>query len=285
MENLKKFLIIVNRTKDPDLVTAKEVESTIRETGCLVTGILQGDDLYEEGRVPDDLLLRSDAAIVLGGDGTIIHASHVMRHHPIPMIGVNLGTVGFLSDVPRNEIRGMVRRLTWGDYYLEDRMLLEGIVHREGKEEKYIALNDAVFARKSLLRLIAVEIYLNGRLFDTTEADGIIISSPTGSTGYNLSAGGPIVSPSAEVLILTPISPYSLSRRSVVFGSEDAITLKLVAKRENSENKAVVSFDGYDNIDLDVDDYVEVRASRKHASLIRMTEKSMYEILRQKIGG
>jgi NAD+ kinase len=136
-----------------------------------------------------------------------------------------------------------------------------------------------------MLKLIAFKIYLNGQFFDECEADGVIISTPTGSTGYNLSAGGPIVNPGASLLVMTPISPYSLSMRSVIFGADDVISLELVDKRHNGQNRALISFDGYKNVTMNIGDIVRVSVSDKSMKLARLDNASVYEILRRKLEG
>jgi len=152
-------------------------------------------------------------------------------------------------------------------------------------DQSHDALNDIVMARQDALRIIAVKIYVNGMYFDTTEADGIILSTPTGSTGYNLSAGGPIVKPDARLLVMTPISPYSMSRRSIVFGVDDRITLELLEKRKDIENKALIAYDGAVSIPMKVGDAVDISVSRHTFEIIRLDNKGVFEIIRQKIGG
>ena len=204
----------------------------------------------------------------------MLRISHALSGRNIPVIGVNLGTVGFMTEVVVSEIDKMIDKLIAGEYRIEERMMLKGTVITNAGEDSLqqssdqtlvehtlsehtsvehtssehtsvaYALNDIVFARENALRLIAVEIFVNDKYFDTCEADGILVATPTGSTGYNLSAGGPIVKGDARLMVMTPISPYSLSRRSVIFGAEDRITLKLIRKRKDIECSGLVSFDG-----------------------------------------
>ena len=140
-----------------------------------------------------------------------------------------------------------------------------------------------VVIREGVLRLIALKIYVNDAFFDTYEADGVIISTPTGSTGYNLSAGGPIVSPKTRLLVMTPISPHSLSKKSVVFGEGDRIRITLEEKRKTQVNEAIVSFDGYKNYSISVEDEVEVYAAEAPLRLIRFEDRSFYEVLSRKL--
>jgi NAD+ kinase len=291
MTPLKRFLIIANDTKDVDLKWSHYAEKIISEKGCesdLCIGVT-------DSKLPD-AFEDKDVIIVMGGDGTMLGVSHVLGGREIPVIGVNLGTVGFLTEVVVSEIDTMIEKLVNGDYEIEYRMMLKGTVIRKNSEAEvdnsagsvdadYLhALNEVVLARENALKLIAVQINVNGKYFDTCEADGILLSTPTGSTGYNLSAGGPIAMPDARMIVMTPISPYSLSRRSVIFGKNDKITFELLEKRKEGPNTALVSFDGADSISLRVGDKVDIGLSERRLLLIKMEEISMYDKLRKKLG-
>ena len=287
MTPLKKFLIIANDTKDVDLKWSHYAEKIISEKGCesdLCIGVT-------DSRLPA-AFEGKDVIIVMGGDGTMLGVSHVLGGREIPVIGVNLGTVGFLTEVVVSEIDTMIEKLINGDYEIEYRMMLKGAVIRKesdssedaDKDDSLHALNEVVLARENALKLIAVQINVNGKYFDTCEADGILLSTPTGSTGYNLSAGGPIAMPDAKMIVMTPISPYSLSRRSVIFGKNDKISLELLEKRKEGPNTALVSFDGADSISLRVGDKVDIGLSERRLLLIKMEEISVYDKLRKKLG-
>ena len=142
-----------------------------------------------------------------------------------------------------------------------------------------------VITRAGFSRIIGLNIYVNDQLLDTYEADGVIVATPTGSTGYNLSAGGPIISPKARAVVVTPISPHSLTSKSVVFDSTDRIRIKVVKKRRTQETEAIVSFDGADNIELSAGESVEVTCAAREIRLIKMYDRSFYSVLREKIGG
>lgn len=277
---MKKFLIIANETKDIDLKYSKYAEAKIKEKDAEAS-ICVGSDSADLSDALDSV----EAVIVMGGDGTMLRVAHALEGRTTPVIGVNLGVVGFLTEVVVSEIDAMIDRLINDDFVIEDRMMLSGTVHTKDGDTKLDALNDIVLARESALRLTAVGIYVNGRAFDTTEADGIILSTPTGSTGYNLSAGGPIVQPDARLMVLTPISPYSMSRRSVVFGADDVITLELLEKRKDIENIGLISFDGAESFNIHVGDTVDIRVSDKIFKIIKLEEVGVYEILRKKLGG
>ena len=285
MKKCEKFIIIANELKDKDLKQSEMLADYIKSKGKSVS-IFSVRDYNEEAGIDDDSFESGDMVIVMGGDGTMLRVSHLIENHDIPMIGVNLGTVGFLTEVNVADVKTMVDRMIDGDYRIEERKKLKGTILRDGEiiHDNIHALNDAVLGRESMLKLIGFKIYLNGEFFDECEADGVIIATPTGSTGYNLSAGGPIVNPGASLLVMTPISPYSLSMRSVIFGEGDEISLELVDKRHTGQNKALISFDGYMNVTMNIGDIAKVRVSDKSLKLVRLDNASVYEILRRKLG-
>ena len=277
MKKLKNFLLYTNINKDRELEVANDVKSRISLRGG-TAHICCNEDIdlaaKEKGIDLDSL----DASIVLGGDGTLLRAAHTVGERYIPMIGVNLGTVGFLTEVDLPKVDEMVCRLMNGDYTIEKRMMLDGRVN----DSNFTSLNDVVVARQGALRLLAFKIFVNDVFFDTYEADGIIVSTPTGSTGYNLSAGGPIVSPKASLILVTPVAPHSLSKKSVVFSAEDSIRIELVEKRKTQVNEALVSFDGFKNFEIGVNDKIEIRRSLNELELIKLDEESFYEVISRK---
>lgn len=277
---MNSFLIIANETKDIGFKWSKYILDKVNSCGGSAT-LQEGMDSLPAG----DISAEFDSIIVMGGDGTMLRVAHLLNGQEIPVIGVNLGTVGFLTEVVVAEIDTMLDRLFNNDFVIEVRMMLSGNVKNSDGSTKLDALNDIVLSRENSLRMNAVRIYVNNKEFDTMEGDGILISTPTGSTGYNLSAGGPIVQPDARLMVMTPISPYSLSRRSVIFGADDIITLELLEKRKDTENVGLVSFDGAENLTMQVGDKVEITVSDKVFKLIKLDEASVYEILRKKIGG
>lgn len=221
------------------------------------------------------------AAIVLGGDGTMLRAAHSIGTYNIPFIGINLGTLGFLTEIEESNVCEALDRLLKDDYIIEERMMIEGSV----KDKVFDALNDVVITRAGFSRIIGLKIYVNNQLLDTYGADGVILATPTGSTGYNMSAGGPIVSPKASAIVVTPISPHSLTSKSIVFDSTEEIRVEIMKKRKTQETEAIVSFDGENNIELSAGDCVNVKLSARSISLIKMYDVNFYSVLREKIGG
>ena len=277
------FLLFSNVNKDPEQIVTSRLAGMIRDRNGEVTIVQEPDDA--PGEVIDRKLMNTvDVVVVLGGDGTVLRASHAIGGSDVPMIGVNLGTTGFLTEVECSSMEPMVDRLIKGDYFVEERMKLGGMIRKKnGTSGRFTALNDIVVIREGVLRLIAIKIYVNDVFFDTYEADGIIMSTPTGSTGYNLSAGGPIVSPTAKLIAMTPVSPHSLLKKSIVFDASDKIKIVLEEKRKTQINEAIVSFDGYKNYEISVGDEVEVFSSDTVLHLIRLEKRGFYEVVGKKL--
>ena len=279
MKQLKRFLVITNELKPETEPCAKRLMEYISGKGCFSKHVSNEDD-YENGKIKPELLTANDCIIVLGGDGTMLKVAHAVSPCEIPVIGINFGTIGFLTGVSEARIIEMADRLISGDYLIEDRMMLSGSVNGEVHD----ALNDIVISRTRIIKLIALKIFVNDMFFDEYEADGVIVSTPTGSTGYNLSAGGPIASPKSNLIILTPLAPYSLSKKSVVLDPGDRIRICLLEKRKLQESHATVAFDGNENIDIEADDTVDISVSAHTLKLISFGNVNFYERLRKKIG-
>lgn len=280
-EHMKHFLIVANKEKDIDLELSGKLQSYIedKEGRALIVSDRAGH--YENGRIKPQLLVDVDGVIVLGGDGTMLRTAHEIGESDVPLMGVNLGTLGFLTEVEESHAYKAIDRLFAEDYAIERRMMLEGTVGNE----TFSCLNDVVITRAGFSRIIGLNIYVNGQLLDTYEADGVIVATPTGSTGYNLSAGGPILSPKSSAMVVTPISPHSLTSKSVVFDRMDCIEIEVIKKRRTQETEAIVSFDGDNNIELSAGDCIRVSASNRSIQLVKMYDVSFYSVLRDKIGG
>ncbi len=277
---MNKFLILTNTEKDIDLKLSNKISEYLSAHGAqatIVSDMLSGLDEENKKEYMDGV----QAAIVLGGDGTMLRAAHWIDSYEVPLLGVNLGTMGFLTEIEESNVFHALDRLIANDFKLEKRMMIEGKVN----EKIYHSLNDIVITRAGFSRIIGLNVYVNGELLDTYEADGVIIATPTGSTGYNLSAGGPIVSPKSKAIVVTPISPHSLTAKSVVFDSNDNIKIEIVKKRKTQETEAIVSFDGGDSTELSAGDIVTANISAKEISLIKMYDVNFYSVLREKIGG
>ncbi len=228
----------------------------------------------------EELFNECDIAVTVGGDGTIIHSAKFASKYDKPMIGVNVGRLGFAAEVEPDNI-GDLARLLSGDYKVNKRMLLDVTITRsDGNKENYLAVNDATVARGSLSRIIDVSVSLDNSPISEYHADGILFSTPTGSTAYALSAGGPVIYPEMECILLTPICPHSLISRSVVFdgGSVLNTTVKI---RDNTP--AVLSIDGERNIEINPDDVITIKKSEKYLKLIKLYDRNFYQLLNEKL--
>lgn len=278
---MNNFLILANTDKDVDLSLSRKISEYLNEKGAKATIISDVNEHYEDLRVKEELMNGVQAAIVLGGDGTMLRAAHSVGTYNVPYIGINLGTLGFLTEIEESNVYQALDRLLTDEFVIEKRMMIEGRV----KDKVFHSLNDVVITRAGFSRIIGLKIYVNNQLLDTYEADGVIVATPTGSTGYNMSAGGPIVSPKASAIVVTPISPHSLTSKSVVFDSTEEIRVEIMKKRKTQDTEAIVSFDGGNNIELAAGDEVNVRLSSRSISLIKMYDVNFYSVLRDKIGG
>jgi NAD+ kinase len=221
-----------------------------------------------------------DLIISLGGDGTLLRAAKIAATDGIPIFGVNLGGLGFLTQIGSDNLEIFLEKIYQGKCFLDERMMLDGIVKRKEKEiKKFTALNDIVIGKGAFARLISLATYINDDYVITYSADGLVISTSTGSTAYSLSAGGPIVNPKINSMILTPICPHTLSARPLIIGENDQVRITL----ELSEEEVMVTIDGQEGFTLEPKDEVIVKKSIYKTRLIAFKEKSFYAILREKL--
>jgi NAD+ kinase len=222
----------------------------------------------------------ADFILVLGGDGTLLSAARYVREKEIPILGVNLGGLGFLTEISLDELTEMLSLCLNGDYVTSKRMMLDIIVKREGDEIfNLTVLNDAVIAKDALARIIDIETYVDEQYLTTFKADGLILSTPTGSTGYSLAAGGPILYPSLTHIVLTPICPHMLTNRPIILPQEVAVRVRL----RSPEERVILTLDGQVGFPLEYGDEVVVRTSPFKVNLIRSASKGYFEILRTKL--
>ncbi len=224
-----------------------------------------------------ELLENSDVIVSLGGDGTILATARLVGHREIPILGVNLGKLGFLAEVSPDEIFEFIKKVCKGEYRIEERMILEASI--KGENEKYFALNDIVIDRAGSTRVVDIETYINDEYLITYTADGLIISTPTGSTAYSLAAGGPIITPSSCVITLTPICPHTLTARSIVVPDDSIIKIRV----EHHEKEIILTADG--QIEHKVKPPIEiiVKKAKHKVKLIKRLEVSYFDVLRTKL--
>ena len=282
------FYIITNHQKDEKLEVTRKIQGYLEEKGkiCYIQQLAK-EGTEEEGYKftnAEEIPAEVECVLVLGGDGTLIQAARDTIKRNIPLLGFNFGTLGFLAEIEKENMYTALDKLMADEFYLESRMMLTGTVYREGQALKTdIALNDIVLNRSGALRTINYEIYVNDDFLYSCPADGIIISTPTGSTGYNLSARGPIVSPSSSMIVVTPICPHSLTASSIVLSAEDKVAVKIGPGRRNTNEAAVVTFDGAQSVNLLVGDYVEINRAKETTRLVKISKKSFVETVRKKM--
>ena len=285
---MNNFYIITNHQKDENLEVTKQIQGYLEKNGktCYIQaepdlGTKEADYKFTNAaKIPEEV----ECVLVLGGDGTLIQAARDTINRNIPLLGFNFGTLGFLAEIEKENMYTALDKLMADEFYLESRMMLTGNVYRDGEVvDTDIALNDIVLNRSGALRTVNYEIYVNGDFLYSCPADGIIISTPTGSTGYNLSARGPIVSPSSSMILITPICPHSLTSSSIVLSAEDKVAVKIGPGRKNTNEAAVVTFDGAHSAGLLVGDYVEITQAKVTTRLVKISKKSFVETVRKKM--
>lgn len=282
---MKSFYIVANNAKDEGLKFTNEIAEYIKKKGgsCIIAKEKKAG--RSEYTLSSRLSADVECVLVVGGDGTLIWAARELAEYNLLFLGINFGNLGFLTEVERNNVFQAIDVLFDGNYYIEERMMLEGRILRDGTVmEENIALNDIVFARAGTLRVVDFKIYLNGEYFNTYSADGMIVATPTGSTAYNLSAGGPIVSPAARLMILTPICPHTFNSRSIILPECDTIEVEVCSDRNGFDDERQLSFDGGSVFNLHAGDRIVIRSAVETTKIIRIKKISFIEQLRNKMG-
>lgn len=281
---MKRFYIITNEGKDPGLVFQEQIRAFLKAKGAEVLASSDGVT------APESLVPGSyDVVLVLGGDGTMLQAAGACANSRIPLLGINLGTIGYLAEVEKANFRDALTRLLADEYEIEERMMLKGYAsdpdaEPDGDIAFHYALNDVAITRSGSLQVVPYTVRVNGRKLNEYHADGIIISTPTGSTGYNLSAGGPIVEPSARLLLLTPICPHTLNTRTIVFSPEDSISIEIGYGRDGQVLTAEADFDGSDHaVHIASGQTIRVSAAKRTTRIVRLSSTSFLEILHRKL--
>lgn len=230
---------------------------------------------------PEQAMEACSACIAIGGDGTIIHAAKCAVKSEKPVLGINLGRLGFLATLEPDQL-GLLQNLMADSYELEERMMLEVVLESSGSRRTYLALNDAVLSKGGLSRIVDIEIFCRGRLVSRYRADGMIAATPTGSTAYALSAGGPIVDPSLGCIALTPICPHSLFSRTILFSADSEISVRALGA---DASPLFLTVDGEEGLPVRGNDRLIIRKSQTVVRLINLTGKRFYEVLNDKLLG
>ena len=222
-----------------------------------------------------------DLAITVGGDGTLLHAARLLADHNVALLGVNLGRLGFLVDVSPDQMQERIGEILDGDYQEEHRVMLQAeIINPDGQIQSSYAFNDVVVHKWEVARMIETETYINGRLLNTMRSDGLIMSTPTGSTAYALSGGGPILEPDMEAMVLVPICPHSMSYRPIVIDSNSEIEILV---HDYPASQAQVTCDGQINMKLEPGDKIRITRKQEAVRLIHPPEHDHYQVLRAKL--
>ena len=276
---MDKFYLITNQLKDTDNRVTDEIKAYIEQHGkkCELSKKDEKGYIYKES-IPDDV----DCAVVIGGDGTLIRAARDLVGREIPLLGVNMGTLGYLAEVELSDVHRALNRLFDGGASIENRMMLRGKIKDKAE---YTALNDIVVTRQGGLRVVHFDVYVNGIFLNSYQADGIIVSTPTGTTGYNLSAGGPIVEPTASMLVITPICSHALNTSSIVLSAEDTVEVEICEGRYGRTEQALVIFDGADAVEVTTGDRVVIQKAVETTKLVKLNKESFKKIMREKMKG
>lgn len=283
---LRKVILCPNPYRDAQLRVAKEAKRVLDEVGCPNVVCLpfrnqEPPEGYGLNIEPLQQEIRgADMIIAFGGDGTILHLSKTAAHRDIPVLGVNLGSLGFMAELESKDLLSL-RDLCDGKYEIESHMMLDVSVQRDGRViYSNLALNEALIARGNISRVIRLQIFTEqGKLVDVA-GDGVIVASPTGSTAYSLSAGGPVVEPTARNFIVSPICAHSVHANAYVLSPERVIT---VQTEKNSYKPVLLSVDGGRAFSLRSGDSIEVRRSKFDTKLVRLSKRSFCEILQKKM--
>ncbi len=282
---MKFFYVIANSTREGALTTAGFIRDYLENLGiaCVVdagTPRLDRDGYTYREQVSPQV----DCIIVLGGDGTLLQAAVDLAELDIPFLGINMGTLGFLTEVNKDGIKSALEKLIREEFTIEKRMMLLGRSYEaETVKDETRALNDIVITRRGSLQIINFNIYVNGQLLHRFHGDGVIVATPTGSTGYSLSAGGPIVEPKAELILLTPICPHSMRNRSIVLSSKDRVTVEIESSRDGETQEVEAIFDGCHKVLLRTGEKIEIRKSKKTTGIVKLSQVSFLEVLHRKL--
>lgn len=286
---MKKIGLVINESKDNELEVSLNVIRSILANGAIpVLSDSLKEKMINKSKVDSNklcwcsnILEQADIVLCIGGDGTFLKAARDIYNTNIAILGINLGSLGFLTEVEKSEIDVAVQRLVLNEYDIEHRMMIQAQIFRDGKIiAEDFSLNDIVISRGALSRIIHLNVYTNDSILDSIPGDGLIISTPTGSTAYSLSAGGPIVEPDIDLIIITPICAHSLYSRSFITSGDREVKVII---DENYNHKAMVTIDGQKGYEVRGGDVVVSNKSEYTVKLIKIKKTNFFEVLRRKI--
>lgn len=282
---MRHFFTVTNIKKDKNGAFTEEVKRYIEQRGgtCVCSFNSGAQDTSPPIRL-EEIPKETECILVFGGDGTLIRAAKDLHKLELPMIGINLGTLGYLCELEGPKVKKAIDEIMQGHYMIEQRMMLEGFCVIGGKTlERRSAFNDVMIHRGSCPSVRSLILRVNGEYLNTYTGDGIVVATPTGSTAYSMSAGGPIVDPKAELLLVTPINSHSLNARSIVLSAEDEIEIEIETRNPDTEEWAEVSFDADMPRRMKAGDRVCIRKARHSANILKLSKLSFLEILAKKM--
>lgn len=278
---MKRFLIVTNKVKDSDFELTKRIVTYIESRGGTCEKAVRNYDGQDDS-IAD--YKNIECVIVLGGDGTILQVAREISGSGLPILGVNAGTLGFLAETDPDNVEISIDRMMSGDYEVSERMMLNAVIKGdEGTKQMSPALNDIVIARNGALQIINLSVYVNGEFLYRFNADGIIVATPTGSTGYNMSAGGPIVEPEANMILLTPICAHTLNSRSIILSADDTVEVVIGNGRDGNTFSVEANSDGNDACKMVTGDRIIITRSEDTASIVRLNKVSFLQTLNKKL--
>lgn len=284
----KKVGIITKRNIRQRIGLVKKVKTYLEKQGCEVFLDSNAAPLIDNtpGYKKKEMMEFVDMAVLLGGDGTILKTARRMPTRKVLLLPVNLGTLGFLTETPADKIfQHLDRVFIKKRFVIDERMLLRTTVYRKGQKiESFLALNEAAITQGSFARVIEMNVEVNQRKLMTIRGDGLIVSTPTGSTGHGLSAGGPIVHPSMDAFVLTPVCPIALSNRPIVMPNDRQLKITVLSEKKDNTSRVGLTLDGQVIFPLLHGDEIKIRTSSRKVRIIRMTGQNYYKMLRQKLG-
>lgn len=276
---IKTITLFINPNRKDALNVVKELKTWLDKEGDynLIMEQRTATQLKQKDLGASDATLRdtADLVIALGGDGTMLHTVKVMADREVPILGVNFGGLGFLTEITQEELYPSLKDVLNGKFTIEERMMLEAKINNLS----YKALNDVVITKGALARVISLKVLINSEYLTTYQGDGMIVATPTGSTAYSLSAGGPIVTPDMKTILLTPICPHTLGVRPMVIPYLSEITIMIESEGEG----ITLTIDGQQGIKLNFQDEVNITYAKKSIKLIKPKKRSFYEVLRTKL--
>lgn len=279
---MKKIGVLTKIGRQEPIEILKEILPWLRQRGYeVLVDIDAAEKLNFKGYQRSEIATTADMLIVLGGDGTMLSAARLVAERGIPILGINLGGLGFITEVNRSEVFSAMETILAGKCHIEERIMLSTTIVRHGETlNSYSVLNDVVITKGALARIIELETFIEHSYVTTYRADGLIISTPTGSTAYNLSAGGPIIHPSQDCMVLTPICPHTLSNRPIVIPGDYVIEIALKSVSED----VFLTLDGQVGMSLNKGDIITVKKSPYKTRLLIPCERDYFQVLREKLG-